>query len=104
MERLSESGANNVSPDRFTNAIMLRIYSNSGSKKSTKRAIKFFNSIKDEEFDTFTYNCMLILLSRSELKDKVIRARKILNEMEGKGLTDIASYNTVVSSSRNFYL
>lgn len=104
MERLSKSGSTNLSRDQFTNAIMLRIYANIRSKKTTNRAINFFNKINDEDLDTYTYNCMLIVLSRCKLNDKAVRARKILNDMKERGLTNIASYNTVVSSARNLYL
>jgi hypothetical protein len=97
MERLSASGAKNVSPDQFTNALMLRIYANSGKKKTAKRAIKFFNKLNNEDLDTFTYNCMLIMLSRSDIDGKVENARSILKVMEKRGLANIASYNTVVS-------
>ena len=97
MERLSRKGANSVSPDMFTNSLMLRIYTSQINRsKVQKKALNFFNKFDFKDLDTYTCNCMLTLLARSTNANNVEKARQLLLDMEERRLANVTSYNTMV--------
>lgn len=98
MLRLSNTGAVDVCPDSFTNLLMLRLFSNDPRNKSTVKAIKFFKRIKVEHLDAKVYNCMLRILEKSQIKEKVEISADLLHDMECKKIADLGSYNAVLSA------
>jgi hypothetical protein len=97
MNRLSMNGAVDVSPNSFTNNAMMRVFARDRKIKSTFKALNFFKSIRDEQLDALTYICILRILAGSRINNKVEIASDILLDMERRKLTDVASYNAVVS-------
>jgi hypothetical protein len=102
MERLSRKGVDDVSPDEFTNSLMLRNYSGNTNKKVQRKALTFMDNVDFDQLDTFAFNCMLTLLARSTIQNKVEKAQKLLLHMEQRKLASVASYNNMVRHPFSF--
>lgn len=89
-----------VAPDAYTASLLLRIFTKQISNpKVQRKAYTFINALDWNHLDTHACNSMLTLLAKSKPNHpiRLQMARKLLLDMQQRGLADTTSYNTMVS-------
>ena len=88
----------NLTPDKYTNAIMLKMYSKSKKKTVANLAQKFFDSLDPDCVDTIAHNTLLHIWAGSHARENMNKEKalsqvlEVYNRLVAKSTPDEVSY------------